>query len=73
MDPTSRDASGSGSRKRARPANVSEILAHMVLGDRISEGTMISSEPQDSSRVSWTSQDVDACAVKWMLESRPKS
>ena len=25
---------------RARPANVSEILAHMVLGDRISERTI---------------------------------
>ena len=57
---------------RARPANVSEILAHMVLGDRVLSVQLNSSELQDSSRVSWTFLDVGACVVKWILVIRTK-
>ena len=39
----------------------------------VSLSVLISSEPQDSSRVSWTSLVVDACAVKWRLENMTKS
>ena len=39
MDPTSRDPSGSGSRKSAAGERVRD-LAHMELGDRISERTI---------------------------------
>ena len=58
---------------RARPANVSEILAHMVLGDRISERTIDQFRAAGQQQGFWTSLVVGACAVKWRLENRTKS
>ena len=55
---------------RARPANVPEILAHMLLGDRVSERTV------DQFRAAGKQQgfvDVGVCAVKWRLVNRTKS
>ena len=50
--------------RRARLANVSEILAQMVLGIVSPTVRSTSSQPRDSSKVSWTSEICGGLAVK---------